>query len=140
MTLSSTLMLANSARFWKVRRCRAPRRGGAARPASDRPSNTISPPVAVVGAARRSEEGRLAGAVRPDQPDDAPLRHLERHAVERDDAAEAQRHVPYAQQGLRLGLDHVLLIPAGIVAAPEAARIPIPWRSTHERSGAVFSP
>ncbi len=82
--------------------------------------------VAIVQARDAVEERRLARAVGPDQADDAPARHLERHAVESDDAAEAHRHVLYAQQGLRRGLDHVLLFPAGIVAAPEAARIPIP--------------
>jgi len=36
------------------------------------------------------ERGCLAGAVRPDQPGDRAFCHVERHVVERDDAAEPQ--------------------------------------------------
>ena len=40
------------------------------------------------------ESRRLAGAVRPDQPRDLTFLDLERHLVERDDAAEALGDVP----------------------------------------------
>ena len=50
--------------------------------------------------ARDDVEGRrLAGAVRPDQAGDVPFLDLERHAVERDDSAEAQGDVPYLEEG-----------------------------------------
>jgi hypothetical protein len=48
------------------------------------------------------EGGRLARAVRADEPRDLPLLDVERHAVERDDAAEAQGDVPYLEEGHRL--------------------------------------
>src|SRR5207253_4051139 len=56
-------------------------------------------PEADVSALRRVEpaqaveERRLAGAVRPDEADDLPLAHVERDAVERDDATEADGEV-----------------------------------------------
>ena len=50
--------------------------------------------------ARDDVEGRrLAGAVRPDEARDVSLLDLERHAVERDDSAEAQGDVPYLEEG-----------------------------------------
>ena len=39
------------------------------------------------------EDGRLAGAVRADQPDDLTLVRVERDVVERDDPAEPPRYV-----------------------------------------------
>jgi hypothetical protein len=56
--------------------------------------------LAVVQAADAVEQRGLAGAVRPDQPDDAPGRDVERHAVERDDAAEAYPDLLHSQQCL----------------------------------------
>src|SRR5439155_686512 len=41
----------------------------------------------------RVERGRLAGAVRTDQTEDAPFPDVERDLVERDDASESQRGV-----------------------------------------------
>ena len=45
------------------------------------------------------EGRRLAGAVRPDQAGDVSFLDVERHAVERDDSAEAQGDVPYLEEG-----------------------------------------
>ena len=45
------------------------------------------------------EERGLAGAVRADQAEDSALVHVERHAVQRDDAAEYHAHVAYHEQG-----------------------------------------
>ena len=42
---------------------------------------------------RDPHRGGLAGAVAPHEPDDAPRRNLERHAVERDDVAEAAAQI-----------------------------------------------
>src|SRR5689334_20048872 len=45
------------------------------------------------------EEGGLAGAVRADQSNDVPGHNVERHAVERNDAAEAHADIAHAQKG-----------------------------------------
>ena len=50
--------------------------------------------VGRVEAAEAIEQCRLAGAVGADQAEDLALLQLERDAVERDDAAEPQRHIP----------------------------------------------
>ena len=57
--------------------------------------------VGLVEARDDVERGRLAGAVRPDQPGDVPLLHVERDAVEGDDASEAKRDVPDGEEGHR---------------------------------------
>ena len=46
------------------------------------------------------EQRRLAGAVRPDQAEDLALVHVERHAVQRDDAAEHDADVANREQGV----------------------------------------
>ena len=45
------------------------------------------------------EERRLAGAVRSDQAEDLALVHVERHAIQRDDAAEHDADVANREQG-----------------------------------------
>jgi hypothetical protein len=47
------------------------------------------------------EECGLAGAVGADQAGDPARRHVERHAVEGNDAAETHRHVAHAQLRVR---------------------------------------
>ncbi len=47
------------------------------------------------------EQRRLAGAVRPDQTEQLAWLEIERHAVERHDAAEVDRHIADRQQRLR---------------------------------------
>ena len=98
LTLSSTLMRSNRATFWKVRPmpslAMAWRGCGEDRAA-------LEQDVALVGnvePGQAVEERGLAGAVGADQPGDLARRHVEGHAVERDDAAEAHRNVAHAQQ------------------------------------------
>ena len=52
-----------------------------------------APPFGLVEPRDDVERGRLAGAVRPDQPDDLALLGRERHVVERENAAEAAGQV-----------------------------------------------
>ena len=91
-------MRSNRATFWKVRPM--PSLGMTWRGWSqDRAA--LEQDVALVGhveAGQAIEERGLAGAVGADQPGDAAGRHVEGDAVERDDAAEAHRHVAHAQQ------------------------------------------
>src|SRR6202043_2872424 len=58
------------------------------------------------------EQRGLAGAVRADQAEDLALMHVERHAIQRDDAAEHDADVANRKQGklsLReLGLRHIV--------------------------------
>ena len=54
------------------------------------PAEDDVPGVETVQARDCVEGGRLAGAVRPDQPDDRAVGDLERNVVERDDPAEPQ--------------------------------------------------
>ena len=49
------------------------------------------------------ERGRLAGAVRPDQPDDLAFLDVERDPVEGDDPAEPASDIPQREQGHRPG-------------------------------------
>src|SRR5476651_2463358 len=75
--------------------------------------------VAAVGrieATEAIEERGLAGAVRADQARDLPREHVERHAVERDDAAKADRYVTHAQQRRRAGLNRSCHDHAGFAA------------------------
>src|SRR5262249_5834940 len=89
-------------------------------------------PVWCIEAADTVEESRLAGAVRPYQAEDLARLDRERDAVERDDAAEAERHItdfeqrrrrgrerraPLAQPGIRHG-------PSPIAGAKNPARSP----------------
>jgi hypothetical protein len=53
--------------------------------------------VALVEARQAVEERGLAGAVRPDQPDDVARRDIEGDPVQRDDAAEADADLLHAQ-------------------------------------------
>ena len=64
--------------------------------------------VAAVKAAEAIEQRRLAGAVRADQAADLAASDLEGDIVQRDDAAEAHRHVVDAKQrpGHRIELPH----------------------------------
>src|SRR5205085_1046654 len=55
--------------------------------------------VGPVEAGDNVEERRLAGAVRPDQPDDLVLARVERDTVEGDDAAEAPADVLDVEEG-----------------------------------------
>ena len=70
----------------------------AGRPAAGLPFGTLKRvELALVGLVEPRddvERGRLAGAVRPDQADDAALLDIERQVVERDDAREAKADVP----------------------------------------------
>ena len=54
----------------------------------------------LVEPAEAVEERGLAGAVRPDQAEDLALMHVERHAVQRDDAAEHDADVANRKQGM----------------------------------------
>ena len=70
---------------------------------SERPSKRDPALAERVEARQAVEQRRLAGAVRADEADDVAARDRERDAVERDDAAEADRHVLDLEQ--RLGFD-----------------------------------
>ena len=54
----------------------------------------------LVEPAQAIEQRGLAGAVRPDQAEDLALMHVERHAVQRDDAAEHDADVANREQGM----------------------------------------
>ena len=98
LTLSSTDMRSNSATFWKVRPM--PICGMAWRGRS-RIDAALEQDVAAVGrveAAEAIEERGLAGAVGADQAGDLAGKDVEGDAVERDDAAEADRDVAHAEQ------------------------------------------
>ena len=72
------------------------------------------------------EERRLAGAVRSDQAEDLALVHVERHAIQRDDAAEHDADVANRKQGalsLRELCLHHLLPPKSSVGLAMTARI-----------------
>src|SRR5262249_33808794 len=56
------------------------------------------PRVGLVEARDQVEERRLAGAVRPDQPDDLPGLDIERHVIDGDDAAETSPYVLEREQ------------------------------------------
>ena len=73
-------------------------------PASERPSNRMSPGIGAVDAADAVEQRGLAGAVRPDQAADLAAPDIEGHAVHRDDAAKTHHNAEYAQQRVRLTL------------------------------------
>ena len=92
-TLSSTDMVRNSARFWNVRPMpmSAMRCGGRSRMV-----RALEQDVARgrrVEAAQAVEQRGLAGAVRPDQAEQMPSGDVERHVVERDDAAETHADI-----------------------------------------------
>ena len=53
----------------------------------------------VVDTADQVEDGCLAGAVRPDDCEDFPFRHIERNAVDRLDAAKPDREVARLEDG-----------------------------------------
>jgi len=53
----------------------------------------------LVEPAQAIEQRRLAGAVRPDQPEDLPLVHVEGYAIQRDDTAEHDADVANRKQG-----------------------------------------
>ena len=98
LMLSSTDMRSNSATFWKVRPMPS-LRDGVARLAQDRAA--LEHDVTVVGhieAREAVEERGLARSVGTDEPRNLARRHVERDAVERHDAAEADRHVAHAQE------------------------------------------
>ena len=103
LTLSSTDMRSNSATFWKVRpmpMCGMSWRGRF----EDRLA--LEQHVAAVRrveAAQAVEEGRLAGAVGADQAGDLAGKDIEGYAIERHDAAEANRDVADAQQAAQRG-------------------------------------
>ena len=67
----------------------------------DEPVEEYLAGVRLVQARDDVERGRLAGPVRPDEARDVPFLDVERDAVESDDAAEAQRDVPYLEEGHR---------------------------------------
>ena len=76
----------------------AARSGAPARRRSDSPSKLDLARVRLVEPRDDVERRRLAGAVRADQARDVPCSHVERHAVESDDASEAERDVPDGEQ------------------------------------------
>src|SRR6267143_2001628 len=53
----------------------------------------------LIKSAQAIEKRRLTGAVRSDEPENLPLLHVERHAVQSDDAAEHNADVANRQQG-----------------------------------------
>jgi hypothetical protein len=70
--------------------------------AEDRlPVELHAPRVRLVEPRDDVERGRLAGAVRPDEARDLAFLDVERHAVEGDDAAEAERDVLDREEGHR---------------------------------------
>ena len=86
----------------------------------------------LVDAGHDVEAGRLAGAVGADEAEDLALVDVEAHLVERDDAAEAQRHLVDLEQLLALGDDRdadvlgsdddVGVDLGGLVGGPSAGR------------------
>ena len=65
---------------------------------SVRPRNATGPAVGSIDAGDDVEEGRLAGAVRPDEADDRALRDVEVDVVDGDQAAEPLRDVRRASR------------------------------------------
>ena len=59
----------------------------------------MSPDARLVEPGEAVEQRGLAGAVRPDQAEDLALVHVERDAVQRDDAAEHDADVANREQG-----------------------------------------
>src|SRR5260370_1950641 len=77
--------------------------------------------------AQTIEERRLAGAVGTDEPDDLAVGHVERDAVERDDAPEAHGEVADGQNG-RERHGHLLALirgEPGLVNAGRGGRLPL---------------
>ena len=98
-TLSSTERLANSATFWNVRPMpiSAIRCGGRVRMLCALHQDVAR--ARLIEPAEAIEQRGLAGAVRPDQAEDLALLHVERHAIQRDDAAEHDADVANREQG-----------------------------------------
>ncbi len=99
--LSRTDSLLKAATFWKVRPMPMPaiRCGGLAEDVAAVELDGAG--ARRVEAAEAVEQRRLAGAVRTDQPEDLALADLEADAVERHDAAEANRDVTDGDDGRR---------------------------------------
>ena len=118
-TFSRTDIVRKSWMFWNVRATplRTILNAGCLR--SDAPSRSTVARVGRVQARDDVERRRLAGAVRPDQARDLAFLDVERHAVEGDDAAEAQGDVPYLEEGHRS--DN----PKSLRRSESVARIPI---------------
>ena len=91
-TFSRTERPPNERLCWKVRARPARARRCGLQPVISRPPSSTDPDVRPVEAAEDVHERRLAGAVRPDQPDDLVPAHLERHLLQRLHALEGPRH------------------------------------------------
>ena len=98
-TLSSTERLANRATFWKVRPMpiSAMRCGGRDKMLS--PSIRMSPALGWYSRDRQLNSVVLPAPFGPIRPRIWPLLHVERHAVQRDDAAEHDADVANREQG-----------------------------------------
>ena len=82
-TFSSTVISRNSRVIWNVRPSPRCARVHGRSPSIRRPSNVTAPRVRAHRLVDQVEDGRLARAVRPDQPGDRALAHVERAAVDR---------------------------------------------------------
>ena len=91
--------------IWNVRPMPAAHTWSGRRPSIRRPAKRISPTSGAKTPGDHVEDGRLAGAVRPDQPDDGAFGDVERHAGDRAQAAEGlgdvadleERHGPQSR-------------------------------------------
>jgi hypothetical protein len=104
MMLSRTDRVRNIARFWKVRPMPSARSRAWASLVIDLPFELDVAGLVAVQAAQAVEQRGLAGAVGADQAAHMAFLHVETHAVECHDAAEADRHTTHAEQGNRLRL------------------------------------
>ncbi len=84
MTFSSAVISGNSRMFWNVRAMPIRVISCFLRPVTDSPAEPDLAAGRPVDAGHRVEAGRLAGAVRPDQPEDLALAQREADLVEGD--------------------------------------------------------
>ena len=95
-----------------------------------------------IDAADAVEQRGLAGAVRADQAADLAVADVERDAAQRDDAAEAHRHVGNAEQRIIGPFDRHQAVRAAYRATRSARqRLPIraPCSVAHPSGGLVAS-
>src|SRR5262249_10479194 len=70
------------------------------------------------------EQGRLAAAVGTDDAEDLALVHVERHAVDRDDTAEALLQIAHGEDGAHRAPSRPPASSAGTVSAARGRPLP----------------
>ena len=96
----------NSSMRWNVRPMPRRARLCVGSPPIDAPAEPHGAAVGPQRAEQAVEQRRLAGAVRPDQPDDLALADRQAHVVERGDAREPHRHVARRRGAVRPRSSH----------------------------------